>query len=53
VTFLPIVDPGVVLTAYAVTRRGRAVWPPLRSVLDRIRAAGDPARGPRPYERPG
>ncbi len=53
VKFLPIVDPGVVLTAYAVTRRGRAVWPPLRSVLDRIRAAGDPARGPRPYERPG
>jgi DNA-binding transcriptional LysR family regulator len=33
---LRLADPSVVLTAYAVTRRGRANWPPLRSVLDRL-----------------
>ena len=26
-----------ILTAYAVTRRGRSTWPPLRVVLDRMR----------------
>lgn len=52
VTFRPIVDPGIVLRAYAVTRRGRAVWPPLRAVLDRIRAPAGPVPRPRPYERP-
>lgn len=33
----PMPDPQPVLTAYAVVRRGRAIWPPLRVVLDRIR----------------
>lgn len=37
VTVLPLRDPDVVMTAYAVTRRGRAAWPPLRLVLDRLR----------------
>ncbi|MGI5126564.1 LysR family transcriptional regulator [Pseudonocardia sp. CA-107938] len=52
VTFLPIVDPGVVLRAYAVTRRGRAVWPPLRAVLERMRRPLQAGQAPRPYERP-
>jgi DNA-binding transcriptional LysR family regulator len=34
---LRLTDPSVVLTAYAVTRRGRANWPPLRLILDRLR----------------
>ncbi|WP_050785128.1 LysR family transcriptional regulator [Rhodococcus opacus] len=38
VTVLPLADPKVVLTAYAVTRRGRSTWPPLRLVLDRLAA---------------
>lgn len=37
VKVLPLRDPDVVMTAYAVTRRGRAAWPPLRLVLDRLR----------------
>jgi DNA-binding transcriptional LysR family regulator len=37
VKVLPISEPEAVLTAYAVTRRGRADWPPLRVVLDRMR----------------
>ncbi|MGZ8803385.1 MAG: LysR family transcriptional regulator [Mycobacterium sp.] len=37
VTVLPLRDPDVTLTAYAVTRRGRTNWPPLRAVLDRMR----------------
>jgi DNA-binding transcriptional LysR family regulator len=47
VKVLELPEPKAVLTAYAVTRRGRATWPPLRAVLDRMR----PARGselPRP-----
>ena len=55
VTVLPLSDPKVVLTAYAVTRRGRSTWPPLRVVLDRLRPQGEqlprpnwprPAAGP-------
>ncbi|MFC9554498.1 LysR family transcriptional regulator [Rhodococcus sp. NPDC056960] len=38
VTVLPLADPKVVLTAYAVTRRGRSTWAPLRLVLDRLTA---------------
>ncbi|QSE82868.1 LysR family transcriptional regulator [Rhodococcus koreensis] len=38
VTVLPLGNPKVVLTAYAVTRRGRSTWPPLRLVLDRLAA---------------
>jgi DNA-binding transcriptional LysR family regulator len=34
---LRLVDPSVILTAYAVLRRGRANWPPLRTILDRLR----------------
>ena len=30
-------DPDVILSAYAVTRRGRNDWPPLRAVLDLMR----------------
>jgi DNA-binding transcriptional LysR family regulator len=33
VCLLPLDDPAVVLRAYAVTRRGRADWPPLALVL--------------------
>ena len=36
---LPINDPGVILRAYAVLRRGRDSWPPLRVMLDRLTAA--------------
>jgi DNA-binding transcriptional LysR family regulator len=58
-----LTGPGVVLRAHAVVRRGRAGWPPLALVLDRLRAgaltparaasaAGPPparpAAGPRP-----
>jgi DNA-binding transcriptional LysR family regulator len=41
VTVLPLSDPNVVLTGYAVTRRGRSTWPPLRVVLDRMRPPPD------------
>ncbi|MCJ0903678.1 LysR family transcriptional regulator [Rhodococcus sp. ARC_M6] len=36
VRIMPLTDPPVILTAYAVTRRGRSSWPPLRLVLDRL-----------------
>lgn len=39
-------DPRVFLTAYAVTRIGRSTWPPLRAVLNRLRAAS--AKRPQP-----
>ena len=51
VKVVPLSDPEVILTAYAVTRIGRATWPPLRAVLDRLRpsAASLPRRSwPRP-----
>jgi DNA-binding transcriptional LysR family regulator len=44
VKVVPLADPTVILTAYAVTRTGRAMWPPLRAVLDRLR----PPPGPLP-----
>jgi DNA-binding transcriptional LysR family regulator len=37
VKVLPFADANPVLTAYAVTRRGRSTWPPLRAVLDELR----------------
>jgi len=37
VKVLPLTEPKVTMTAYAVTRRGRATWPPLRTILDRMR----------------
>jgi DNA-binding transcriptional LysR family regulator len=52
VKVLPLADANPILTAYAVTRRGRATWPPLRVVLDKLRAPADHepprARWPRP-----
>ncbi len=36
VALLPLRDPDVRLRSYAVTRRGRADWPPLALVLDRL-----------------
>lgn len=36
VSVLRLRDPAVALRAYAVTRRGRAGWPPLRAVTDRL-----------------
>jgi DNA-binding transcriptional LysR family regulator len=36
-TILTLSDPSVILTAYAVTRRGRSNWPPLRAINDRPR----------------
>jgi DNA-binding transcriptional LysR family regulator len=44
VKVVPLSDPAVVLTAYAVTRIGRATWPPLRAVLEQLR----PPQGPLP-----
>ncbi len=38
VRLLALRDPDVRLRSYAVTRRGRSAWPPLRLVLDRLRA---------------
>ena len=46
VKVLPLADANPILTAYAVTRRGRATWPPLRVVLDRLRPRG--SQLPRP-----
>jgi DNA-binding transcriptional LysR family regulator len=37
VQVLPLATGDPVLTAYAVTRKGRSTWPPLRVVLDRLR----------------
>jgi DNA-binding transcriptional LysR family regulator len=36
VTVLPLTDPPVRLRSYAVTRRGRDRWPPLRAVLEHL-----------------
>ena len=46
VKVVPLSEAEPVLTAYAVTRRGRATWPPLRVVLDRMRPPAGPL--PRP-----
>lgn len=46
VKVLPFAEGNPILTAYAVTRRGRSGWPPLRVVLDRLRSPG--AELPRP-----
>ena len=37
ITVLELSDPSVILTAYAVIRRGRSNWSPLRTILDRLR----------------
>lgn len=36
VSVLRLRDPSVALRAYAVTRRGRTAWPPLRAVTERL-----------------
>lgn len=33
---LPLEDPGLILRAYTLTRRGQDRWPPLRAMLDRL-----------------
>jgi len=43
VRVLALTEPGVTLRAYAVPRRGRDAWPPLRVVLDRLTAASPAA----------
>lgn len=37
ISVLKLTEPAVVMTAYAVTRRGRENWPPLRVMLDQLR----------------
>ena len=36
VSVVRLTDPSVHLRAYAVTRRGRDAWPPLRAVVERL-----------------
>ena len=36
-TILGLSDPSVILAAYAVVRRGRSNWSPLRAIIDRLR----------------
>lgn len=52
VKVLPLSEPSPVLTAYAVTRRGRATWPPLRVALDRMRPPPGVALPRPPWPRP-
>jgi DNA-binding transcriptional LysR family regulator len=40
VRVLPLTDPRVTMRAYALTRRGRDRWPPLRAVLERLGSVG-------------
>jgi DNA-binding transcriptional LysR family regulator len=40
VRVLPLADPGAALRAFAVVRRGREAWPPLRLVLERLACDG-------------
>lgn len=40
ITVLPLTTPPVLMTAYAVTRRGRTPWPPLRLLLDHLEEQG-------------
>jgi DNA-binding transcriptional LysR family regulator len=52
VKVLPLPEPRAILTAYAVTRRGRATWPPLRVMLDRMRPPPVDALPRPPWPRP-
>ncbi|MCX6405872.1 MAG: LysR family transcriptional regulator [Propionibacteriales bacterium] len=47
VTVVPFHDPGVTMRALLWTRRGRATWPPLALVLERLVEAPSVARQPR------
>ncbi len=40
VKVLSLKAPGVVMTAHAVTRRGRSTWPPLQLILNRLQPGG-------------
>jgi DNA-binding transcriptional LysR family regulator len=52
VRVLRLTDPPLLLRAYAVTRRGRTIWPPLRLLLDRLVSdAAAPTPGS-PHRRP-
>ncbi|GAB3269174.1 LysR family transcriptional regulator [Kineosporia babensis] len=42
VSLIPLSEPGVVLQAYAVTRAGRAEWPPLALILDLLVSGQNP-----------
>ncbi|AGB23828.1 transcriptional regulator [Mycobacterium sp. JS623] len=56
ITILTLMDPSTILTAYAVTRRGRANWPPLRTILDQLRPQSPTVPQedwPRPTAHPG
>jgi DNA-binding transcriptional LysR family regulator len=44
VRVLPLTDPPLVLRAYAVTRRGREQWAPLRVLLEGLRPSSGTAR---------
>jgi DNA-binding transcriptional LysR family regulator len=46
VSLVPLTGPEVVLRAYAVTRRGRSVWPPLALVLRLLQPAVPPSVSP-------
>lgn len=41
VRVVPLSEPRLTMTVYAVTRRGRESWPPLRLLLDRLRSHAD------------
>jgi DNA-binding transcriptional LysR family regulator len=45
VAVVPLRDPEVLLRSYAVTRRGRAAWPPLALLLDQLGARTARASG--------
>jgi DNA-binding transcriptional LysR family regulator len=45
VTLCRLAEPGVALRSYAVIRRGRARWPPLALVLDRLTSRKGPIGG--------
>ncbi|MFE9694202.1 LysR family transcriptional regulator [Micromonospora sp. NPDC005806] len=46
VRLLPLTGPQALLRAYAVTRRGRAAWPPLALILDLLTAHAGPPHEP-------
>ena len=47
VRVVPLHDPELALRAYAVTRRGRAGWPPVAAVLDLLGSPGGVGSGER------
>ena len=51
IAVLELAEPAVVMTAYAVTRRGRETWPPLRLMLDGL-CPREPSLPQRNWPRP-